>query len=121
MSYDIWLTAGACRDERPGNYTYNVDAMFALALGEPDAGVRGGVDVVLRRVEPALGRFRDKRAGDCVSSLDAAVAAMRANPTAYTKLNPASGWGNYEGALGYLEAFRDACRDSPDAIVEMWL
>ena len=68
MSYDIWLDKGAeyTDTDCPGNYTYNVDPMFALALdGDAEQGVQNGSEVVLHRKDPALRRFVGERAGDC--------------------------------------------------------
>lgn len=119
MSYDIYLRAESCQDNRPGNYTYNVDAMFALALGDPESRVRRVTDIFLHRGDPVLSRFLHMRAGDCIEALSEAVTDMRENPAQYIKLNPPNGWGNYEGALEYLQHFLDACNDSPNATVEM--
>ena len=124
MSYDIWLESGAedADMDCPGNYTYNVDPMFALALdGDAEQGVQNGGEVVFHRKDPALRRFVGERAGDCYVALCDAVEHMEDHPTTYRALNPENGWGDYEGALTYLRDFRDACLRFPDARVEAWL
>ncbi len=117
MSYDIWVG----HSDEPGNITYNVDAMFALALGEPEAGVRNGADVVFHLKSPALKRFVDRPASEAIEPLRAAVARMEADPEAYRALNPPNGWGDYEGALDYLRRFLEACEEKPERLVEGWL
>lgn len=117
MSYDIWVG----RTDDPGNITYNVDAMFALALGEPDEGVRNGGDVVFHRKDPALKRFIDRPASEAIDPLRAAVSRMETDPEAYRVLNPSNGWGDYDGALDYLRRFLSACEEQPDRLVEGWL
>lgn len=127
MSYDIWLEArlggeGTVRIEAPGNITYNVDPMFALALGRnAEDGIQNGYELLIDRKGPALSPLQGKRAGDCVRLLQSAVRDMKAHADEYERLNPENGGGDYEGALGYSESFADACRRYPRAIVEMWL
>lgn len=120
MSYDISI-AGI---EEPGNYTYNVDPMFAMALdGDAQKGVQDGADLLLRRKDPALKRFIGKRAGDAdvIDQLLSAVSAMEGEPERFRALNPANGWGDYEGAVDYMRRFYLACERHPDATIEGWL
>ncbi len=129
MSYDIWLTGSMGGDgkvciEEPGNITYNVDPMFALALdGDADRGIQNGGDVVLRRKDPALRRFIGKRAGDpdVIDALLGAVSVMEGEPEKFRALNPPNGWGDYEGAVDYMRRFCLACEQYPDATIEGWL
>jgi hypothetical protein len=85
-----------------GNYTSNVSAMWRSALGGRD-----------------LGELCDatEQAGGLVPLLDTAIDGMRADPAAYRAMNPANGWGCYEGALEYLQRLRLGCRLHPDAKV----
>ena len=122
MSYDIWLELEGMSNEEPGNITYNVDPMFALALGgAPAEGVQNARELLIDRKDGALKRFIGKRAGEILATLDDMVIAMEAHPDVYRALNPENGWGNYEGALNYIRRFRDACAESPSAIVNGWL
>lgn len=128
MGYDLWIEAnigaGGTRtevDKEPRHITYNVDAMFALALGDEHAGVRNGADVVLHRKEPALERFVGRRCSDCYDELVRAVARMEVDPGAFLELEPANGWGSYDGALDYLRRLRDACLRHPHGYVAGWL
>lgn len=122
MSYDIWLELEGMRDDDPGNITYNVDPMFALAIdGDPETAVQNGADVVLHHKDPALKRFVGETASECLPALRRAVEAMEAAPADYEALNPPNGWGDYEGALEYLRRFVAACERSPSATVEGWL
>lgn len=125
MSMDLWLSADLGGVERealdwddPGNITYNVDPMFALALdGDPSAGIQNGAEL-LDRKSPALQRFKGKQAKECVVALRAAVERMEATPNAFRELNPPNGWGNYELAVAYLRRFLAACERAPEAYVE---
>ena len=107
MSYDIELvidTGGA----RPAavtecqSPTYNLGPMFSLALG-------GNIREVLH----------GRQAFDVIPLLDKATAAMRRAPAKFKKLNPANGWGSYEGALESLCWLLEACKEHPLATVQI--
>jgi len=82
-----------------GNYTSNVSGMWTEALGH------------------RLGDLKDKTAGDCIDALKQAVDAMEADPAKYRAMNPANGWGDYEGALDYLRRLWVACASYPKATI----
>jgi hypothetical protein len=106
MGYDIYLridTGG----ETPavvhevGNYTYNVSEMFHKALGFELMDLGG------------------KICGECLPDLERATLHMSENPTEYIPLNPENGWGDYNGALGYLIALKHGCKKHPKAIISI--
>ncbi|MFD8577363.1 hypothetical protein ACFV1H_18770 [Streptomyces virginiae] len=85
-----------------GNYTVNVARMWTDALGH------------------SLGDLKDANAGDSLPALTAAVDRLIANPEHYRAMEPANGWGDYDGALAYLRALRDACLVHPKADIRIW-
>lgn len=100
MSYDIYLEIDTGAEDLTtvvdvGNYTSNVSPMWRRALGRP------------------LFELHGMAAAEAVLLLDAGIAAMRADPDGFREMNPASRWGRYEGALGYLERLRAACAGHP--------
>ena len=106
MSYDLCL-----RMDTGGKYpaavtetkspTYNLCAMFALALGQP-----------IRELDGML-------AADAVPILEKATAAMKKAPAKFKKLNPPNGWGSYEGALESLCWLLEMCQEHPKAMVSV--
>lgn len=110
MSYDISLyldvdTGGpepltVCVAD-VGNYTVNVARMWTDALGH------------------SLGDLKEKNAGDSLPALTAAVVRMTVTPEHYRAMEPSNGWGDYEGALAYLTALRDACVVHPKATIHI--
>lgn len=106
MSYDIWLEIDTGSEEpatvaEVGNYTSNVSGMWATALGH------------------GLGDLDGTNAGAAVEPLTKAVAAMEATPDLYWAMLPANGWGDYDGALGYLRTLRDLCRQHPKTTIHI--
>lgn len=41
--------------------------------------------------------------------------ALVSNPTFYKTFNPENGWGTYEGLVNFVEAYKDACKEHPEA------
>jgi hypothetical protein len=104
MSYDLYLqidTGG----EHPatvydvGNYTSNVSGMWAEALGYPLADLHG------------------RTAADAIPDLRAAIRRMGDDPGMYRAMEPANGWGNAEGARGYLARLLDGCEANPKSAI----
>lgn len=54
-----------------------------------------------------------------ISPLEAGLEALKANPAAFKKFNPDNGWGNYDGLVEFVEEYLEACREWPDAEIEV--
>ncbi len=81
-----------------GGQTYNVAPMYFHAFGEGINGVRG---------------LNGKLAGDCIPLLQHAIQVMKDDSKLMRDMNPENGWGNYEGALKWLEKMLGACLEHP--------
>jgi len=104
MSYAIYLTTtdalGNDHDlYEVGNYTSNVAPMWTDALGE------------------SLRHLKDRKAADVLTQLEQAIHKMQTNPDHYRAMNPKNGWGDYEGALAYLQRLHEGCRRWPDGVI----
>lgn len=102
MSYDVSLTVHASGDVcvYDANMTSNVAPMWRKA----------GIE--LRHAKGMV-------SGALVYRLAEAVAAMKASPDEYKAMNPATGWGDYDGALKFLEDLLATCRHFPAMIVQV--
>ena len=58
-------------------------------------------------------------AKEIVDLLDAGISRLRANPEKFTPLNPKNGWGSYEGFVLWCENYLRACREYPEALIEV--
>lgn len=102
MSYDVSLkTARGHEIFNLGNYTSNVSAAWAKALG------RG------------LSEFDGMQASEATPFFREAVVSMLQAPGEYEDMMPDSGWGTYDGALNYLLNIYLHCRKEPDSILSM--
>ena len=111
MSLDIDLYAEVntggdepfCADIFDANITHNLATMAHEAgiyecLWRPD---ECGIEV----------------AGDLIEPLQAALAAMKKEPSRFIALNPQNGWGSYAAFLPWIEALLEAARKHPLAKV----
>lgn len=87
--------------EYEDNYTYNVYPMFRMAFGH---------NTGLYKLNGLIGE-------EAALELEQAINKMESSPKEYRQMNPANGWGNYEGAITFLENLKIACRLHPESTV----
>ena len=89
MSYDITLNINTGIEDYPvadcGNCTYNISPMHKKAMGF------------------TLSQLDGKKATEIIPILREGIKNMQDCPAIYKAMNPDNGWGNYEGALEYLQ------------------
>jgi hypothetical protein len=54
-----------------------------------------------------------------IEPLREGLARLQANPATYAPLNPANGWGTYEGLVRFVEQYLHACEQYPQAHVSV--
>lgn len=59
------------------------------------------------------------RAGQLIEPLTEGLRLLRADPAKYRELNPANGWGSYEGLVKFVESYLIACKDYPEAEIKI--
>lgn len=57
-------------------------------------------------------------ASQLVEPLEKGLALLKSDPERFKALNPANGWGDYEGFVKWVEKYLEACRANPDAEVD---
>lgn len=103
MSADYWLETDNCHAHHSVNVTYNLGKMLREA-GHPEWQALKGAP-----------------ASEVAGVMDAVARTLRSDPDRFRAFNPPNGWGTYEGAIEYAEAFRDMCSEHPEATVAAWL
>lgn len=103
MSADYWLETPNCHGEHSWNVTYNLGKMLRAAgfpewraLADTPAVEAGGM---LRKVADTL----------------------KADPDRFREFNPPNGWGDFEGAVEFLESFATGCAEHPEATIRACL
>lgn len=89
---------------RCGNYTSNVSPMWRECL----SAVMGTGESV------GLGDLADKKCGDILPHLTAAVEWGVKHIDRLREMNPKNGWGDAEGAVTYLWDIQRMCEAHPD-------
>jgi hypothetical protein len=110
MSLDIYLTAIRPTIVFDGNITHNLNKM----ADEADL-----YKILWRPDELWPNRKAMPTAADIIGPLEYGLARLKANPEKYRKLNPENGWGDYEGLVKFVEEYLTACRENPDATIEV--
>lgn len=118
MSYDFSMSAGPrvckhCGEEIPDveceeesrslGCTSNVGPMFRHCLGATGVTQFDGM----------LGR-------DALPILEAGIERMRLDRNLLEEMNPANGWGSYDGALRTLQKLREWCTSTPEHTISIW-
>ena len=88
------------------NITHNLNIMAAAA---------GLYDAAWRPEEHGL-----ERAGQLVEPLTTGLIALCREPVRFERLNPPNGWGDYTMLVRFVANYLHACRENPDAKVEVW-
>ncbi len=110
MSWDVYICDGGQFSNGEGcltvdlldaSYTYNVSPML-YEVFDFDNGLRG-----LHHMECSM----------AARHLGASIRKMQDDPDKFRAMNPENGWGNYEGAIRFLEKILEACIEAPKASV----
>ena len=60
-----------------------------------------------------------KRAKHILPMLKDGIFTLKANPEHYKKFNPSNGWGSYDNFVPWLEKYRNACEEYPEAKIRI--
>jgi hypothetical protein len=60
-----------------------------------------------------------EQAQHLIPLLEDGLQTLKADPERFKALNPANGWGDYEGLVAFVTEYLQACRDYPDARIEV--
>jgi hypothetical protein len=120
VSLDVYLTGqagGPCKCEECGaehqrangpgvywaNITHNLSRMADAA----------GLYCPLWRP----GEIGIERAAQLIDPLEEGLARLRVDADTFKAMEPANGWGTYDGLISFVRAYLAACRKHPDATV----
>jgi len=60
-----------------------------------------------------------KQAKDIIALLEKGLADLKARPEYFEKFNSANGWGLYKHFVPFVEDYLKACKEYPDATIEI--
>lgn len=58
-------------------------------------------------------------AAQLIEPLGTGLALLKSSPERFKAFNPSNGWGNYEGLVGFVEAYLVACARHPSAEIRV--
>lgn len=88
-----------------GNITHNLGGM---------AGEAGIYEALWRPEE-----LDKTKAGEIVDLLETGLADLKARPEYFQKFDSPNGWGMYEHFVPFVEKYLGACKEYPDAVIEV--
>lgn len=59
------------------------------------------------------------KASEIVETLEKGLADLKARPEHFEKFNSPNGWGMYEHFVPFVEKYLEACKEYPDAVIEV--
>lgn len=106
MSYDFSLEAQPC--EQCGAKARRVYAWAGMTVNVAPMWRRAGLDP--NDMDGSLAR-------DAAPKLRAAIHEMESEPEVYRQMNPANGWGDFDGLLPHMRMLLKAMEEHPMTIV----
>ena len=92
---------------------------YWFGVGDFHENMTSNVAPMWREAGCDLRDLKGKKGSEAVKPLCDAINRMMADPEKYKAMNPANGWGDYEGCLNYLRGCHDACYANPDEIIHV--
>lgn len=112
MSLDVYLTVPPCPHcNTPTRTVYSANCTHNLTTMADAAGL---YQALWRPEELGI-----RKAAELIDVLDKGLSELRADPAKFKQFNPSNGWGDYEGLLEVVAGYLAACRQHPDAEVEV--
>jgi hypothetical protein len=105
MSLDVYLTAVRPTEVYSRNITHNLNKM----------AMEAGIYEALWRPE----EIGIVRADQLIEPLTVGLEKLKADPEHYQKFNAPNGWGMYEHFVPFVEDYLQACKENPDAEVNV--
>ena len=105
MSLDVMLQDSGGEDVYEFNVTHNLTEMAEAS----------GIYLLMWRPE----ELDFTTAGELIEGLTKGVATLAADPSRFTRLEPANGWGTYAGLLRVSRRYLAACQDYPNATISV--
>lgn len=105
MSLDVYLTATRPTEVYWANITHNLNKM----------AMEAGIYEALWRPE----ELGIRHAGPLIDLLSEGLEKLKADPEHYKQFDAPNGWGTYEHFVPFVENYLNACRENPDAEVNV--
>jgi hypothetical protein len=59
------------------------------------------------------------KAAELIAPLEQGLALLKSDPARFEKFNASNGWGLYKHLVPFVEDYLQACKDHPDATIEV--
>lgn len=124
MSLDVYLTTPITKPQDecacphcPGHGQVGGDTVFSANITHnlnTMADAAGIYGVLWRPAENGVAT-----AQDLIAPLEEGLTTLNADPERFYAMNPANGWGSYDGLLAFVKDYLRACRENPECEVRV--
>jgi len=127
ISYDAGKTLKEENEEvYSSNITHNLNKMADKAgiyesLWQPHR-LKEGYHTIPKDDHEAEWEFEQSqtiKANEIIAPLERGLSDLKARPENFKKFNSPNGWGMYKHFIPFVEGYLKACKEYPDAIVEV--
>lgn len=120
MSLDVSLWVTKPTEVFSTNITHNLGRMAdKVQLGCVHRGYNSSSTLTLYQVLWRPEEVLVHRARELIPLLEAGYQELRARPEHYSQWNPENGWGTYHSLCSFVQEYLLACRENPDAEIEV--
>lgn len=105
MSLDVYLTAVRPTEVFSANITHNLNSMADAA----------GIYQACWRPEEIGAKY----ASDIIPLLEKGLEDLKSRPEYFKQFNSPNGWGMYENFVPWVEKYLAACKENPDAEIQV--
>ena len=111
MSLDITLKNNYCKHCNRSDEVYEDNITHNLGKMAEEAGIYK----ILWRPE----EIGAKKAINIIVSLQIGLETLKTDPKRFKQFNAEDGWGKYENFVSFVEKYLVACKENPEAIIEV--
>ena len=111
MSLDVYLLEKHCSHCGRGDEIYDNNITHNLGKMAAEAGL---YKALWRPDENGI-----TTAQQLADAIEPGLADLKARPDHYKQFNAENNWGSYEDLVRFTEAYLDACREYPEALVRV--
>lgn len=105
LSFEDWYLQNNYQEVYEANITHNLGEMAEKA----------GIYKALWRPE----EINAVHAKDIIDILEKGLTDLKARPEHFKMFNSPNGWGMYEHFVPFVEKYLEACKEYPDAVIEV--
>lgn len=118
MSLDVYLTRTQYLSYDKGEtYTEKEEELYSANITHNLGKMASEADIYIALWKPE--EIPATKASEIIDLLDKGLADLKERPAHFETFNSPNGWGMYEHFVPFVEKYLEACREFPEAIINV--